>query len=262
MTSFLPPNVQTLNTSDERSYSVNRAGKPAYQGNGGKRGRRPAPPLPKVFDPGSGTLLDQYTAEKRFGIRRESGALKLKRLTFRHRKIIALHIQGFSNEQVAFYMNVTHLTVSRILNDPLAQEYIGRAAKDRENELKALMGQAVGVVREGLTKEGLPIETRLKAVDRYTKLRQALTVDSGTTSAEDIIAKMLERAKTIQFNQQVNIGLNGADASRVVFTSPDREAPHDAKPPQGVSGAGETELLSGSGGPAITAGIVQESIKE
>lgn len=245
--SFLPTNVQNLNTSGEPSqkvYSVNANGKPAYQGNGGKRGRKAAAPLPKLFDPSSGKLLDQYSSEKRLGIRRETGAQKLKKLTFRHRKIIAFHIQGFSGEQIAFYMNCTNLTVSRVLNDPLAQAYIAAAAKDREEELKALMGSAVNVVREGLTKDGLDINTRLKAVDRYSKLRATIDNKEAKESAEDVIAKMLERAKTIQFNQQVNIGLNGAEATRV-FISPasTNEAPQDGEAPKGHSGAVYEEPL-------------------
>lgn len=244
--SFLPPNVQTLNTSDngQKEYKTNALGKPAYEGNGGKRGRKPAPKLPQVFDPSSGRLLDQYSREKRLGIRRESGALKLKKLTFRHRKIIAYHIQGFSNEQIAFYMNCTNMTVSRVLNDPLAQAYIQQAGRDRENELNALLGSAVSVVREGLTKEGLDIGTRLKAVDRYSKLRQTIIAKDQTQTAEDVIARMLERAKQINITQNVAGDVSNHFASSSPRTT--EAAPHDAKAPQVQGGATEPELLSGS----------------
>jgi hypothetical protein len=251
MMTFLP-NVQSLNASGEgkaKVYDTNAAGKPAYQGNGKQRGRKPAPQLPKLFDPSSGRLLDQYTSEKRLGIRRETGQLKLKKLTFRHRKIIALHIQGFSGEQIAFYMNCTNLTVSKVLNDPLAQSYISAATKDRELELKALLGSAVNVVREGMTKEGLDIGTKLKAVDRYSKLRSALDTGQEKISAEDIIAQMLERAKSIniQNNFNGNVTVQSVTSTPSLISTPNQEAPHDAKPPQVAGGATELKQLSGSG---------------
>lgn len=228
-----PSSVQNLNGKE---YATNSLGKPAYEGNGGKRGRKPAAPLPKLFDPATGRLLDQYTREKRLGIRRDTGASKLKRLTFRHRKIIALHIQGFSGEQIAFYMNCTDASVSRILNDPLAREYIDAAAKDRESEIKALMGQAVNVVRDGLTKEGLDINTRLKAVDRYAKLRQSIDANNAPASAEDVIAKMLERINTLQITQSVNVGtlVNVAATPTLPGISPQTQ--QLLEPPQSLNG--------------------------
>jgi len=231
-----PSDVQILNTSTERTYSVNSLGKPAYEGNGGKRGRKPAAPLPQLFDPTTGKLVDQYTKEKRLGIRKETGALKLKKLTFRHRKIIALHIQGFSGPQIAFYMNCSEVTVSRVLNDPLAKSYIDAAAKDREAEVKALMGSAVQGVREGLTKEGLSIETRLKAVDRYAKLQQAIDTKNDNASAEDVIAKMLDRIKAVQVNQQVNVGTLVQVAATPTLPSISPQTIAALPPPPGPNG--------------------------
>lgn len=170
----------------------------------GARGRKPAN-LPALTDSG-GRALPRYLVEKVIGTRRENGALKLKRLTNRHLKLIGAHLEGLSLEQIAHANHLTIATVSRVLNDPLAQAMLKRVYTSREGEIQALGGKAVDVVRRGLDKEQ-PIGVQLRAVDRYTKLRETmLPKDKLSDTAEDVIARMLERGNIIGENIQINIG--------------------------------------------------------
>jgi hypothetical protein len=144
--------------------------------------------------------------EKVVGARRENGALKLKRLTARHLRIIGAHLSGLSIEQVAAEQRVTISTVSRVLNDPLAKTLLDRVYKSREEELHALAGQAVAAVRDGLDK-GQGVTTRLRAVKTYAQLREVL-LPKGVVqeSAEDVIQRMLAKGTII--NGDVNVQVN------------------------------------------------------
>ena len=86
--------------------------------------------------------------------------MKLKRLTHRHLSIIGMHLEGHSLEVIASNMNCTLNTVSRVLNDPLAQGILKRVYEDRKGEVHALGGKAIAAVREGLD-DRQPIGTRL-----------------------------------------------------------------------------------------------------
>lgn len=169
------------------------------------RGRRPVD-LPQLVD-ANGRLLPRYLIEKITGVRRETGALKLKRLTNRHMKIIGMHLEGMSLEQIAMNARVSIPTVSRVLNDPLATAILQKIYKGREEEIKALTGKAIDVVRKGMDGEQ-PMGVRLRAVDRLAKLRETvLPKDKGAESAEDVIARMLERTTIIGENVQINVGV-------------------------------------------------------
>jgi len=168
------------------------------------RGRRPND-LPKLTD-ANGRMLPRYLVEKAIGKRRENGALKLSRLTNRHMKIIGAHLHGLSLEQIAMEQSVSVATVSRVLNDPLAVALLRKVYGHREDEIQALGGKAVDVVRRALDKDQ-PMSTQLRAVDRYAKLRETmLPKDKANESAEDVIARMLARGNIIGENIQINFG--------------------------------------------------------
>lgn len=135
-----------------------------------------------------------------YGIRRDTGAKKLVRLTRRHYEVIARHLAGQSGEQIHIAMGLSISTISRILNDPLAQQVLKKSYKDRQAELDALAGKAIGAVREALD-NGSNSE-KLAAVDKYTKLKQAIAPESNPMeSAEDF-------ARAIVNNGTVNVQIN------------------------------------------------------
>jgi hypothetical protein len=159
------------------------------------RHRRPLP----AISLGKG-LVRKYEAEKMYGIRRENGARKLTRLTRRHYEVVARHLSGQSGEQIHIYMGLSISTISRILNDPLVQTLLKKSYKDRQAELDALAGKAIGAVRIAL-EEGSTSE-KLAAVDKYAKLKGAIAPESNPMeSAEDF-------ARAIVNNGTVNVQIN------------------------------------------------------
>jgi len=168
------------------------------------RGRRPSN-LPALTNE-SGKVLPRYVREKVLGLRRENGAMKLKRLTHRHMQIIGMHLEGQSIEQVAYNNRVTISTVSRVLNDPLAQQLLKQVYSDKESEIQALAGKAIGVVRDALIGDHA-LSLKLRAVDRYVKVRETmLSKEKGPETAEDVIARMLSGGNIIANNVQINMG--------------------------------------------------------
>jgi hypothetical protein len=169
------------------------------------RGRRKLS-LPAVCHPDTGELLPRYEREKAAGIRLDNGTRKLKRLQTKHYNMIALRTSGLSIDQVAVTMGVTPVTVSRVLNDPLALDVMGRVYKDRQQEVDAMAGLAVGAVREGLSSQN--VDQKLRATEKWMQMKK--TISSETTpeeTAEDIAQNILKNA---QVTGDVNIQVNRA----------------------------------------------------
>lgn len=165
---------------------------------GATRGRKPGAlaTLPQT---------QRYLMEKRVGIRRENGSAKLSKLTARHYKIIGLHLEGKSLEQICVECHVTISTASRVLNDPLAKSLLAKVYGHREQEIHALAGQALQATREALSPEK-DIGTRLRGVDKFVKIRETMIdKEKGRETAEDVVAKILEKAT---INGDVNVQVN------------------------------------------------------
>jgi len=146
-----------------------------------------------------------YMAEKRQGLRRPNGARKLKKLSNRHLRIITMHLQGKSGEFISSTMGVTFITVSRVLNDPLAVDLIASVYKDRQNEIDALAGDAIDAVRIGLNSDSDRI--RLSAVGSFAKLKDTIgKEETSAKTAEDVVSEIFARADIDTVNMQVNIG--------------------------------------------------------
>ena len=147
----------------------------------------------------------QYESEKRTGIRRANGARKLKKLSNKHLAIIAQHLDGKSGEEIATTMRIRVVTVSRILNDPMVKQLTGRIFTDRQQELDALAGKAISVVRDGLNDGSM--REKLSAVDKYAKLKDTIgTEESNAESVEDIVDRIFKGVSTENLNVQINVG--------------------------------------------------------
>lgn len=165
---------------------------------GATRGRKPGPlaTLPTT---------QRYLAEKRSGLRRENGSMKLRKLTARHYKIIGLHLEGKALEEICRECHVTISTASRVINDPLAKTLLAKVYGHREQEIHALAGQALQATREALSPEK-DIGTRLRGVDKFVKIHETMVdKEKGRETAEDVVAKILEKA---QIMGDVNIQVN------------------------------------------------------
>lgn len=156
----------------------------------------------------------RYAVEKATGIRRENGAMKLTRLTHRHYKIIGLHLEGKSIEEIANTLHLSFSTISRVLNDPLSQGILKRVYNHREEEIHALAGKAIAATREALTGDH-PVSVKLRGVDRFVKIRETMVnKEQGRESAEDVIARILSNAKFVNSNVQINVGDTSASTNR------------------------------------------------
>ena len=114
-----------------------------------------------------------------------NGREKLKQLSQRHFKIIAMHLTGdYTGKEIAKELGVGVGTIYSVLNDPLAQEVIKEFRAGQMTELEALYPKAVEAIREGL--ESGNVGMKLKAVDRYLKMTGIGTEEERNTSSVSI----------------------------------------------------------------------------
>jgi len=125
-----------------------------------------APSVPSVT-PSGRAILPASLARRTIGeakVKRPN----LKRLSQRHKLIIGMHLTGKSSMEIAGIVGCSAQTVNKVILDPLAQEVVAYYYEGTEEELKALFPKVVDTVRDALDSGN--IETRLKGVDRFTKL--------------------------------------------------------------------------------------------
>lgn len=167
-------------------------------------------------------LKTQYNYEKLIGTRRKDGIRKLKKLTFKHREMIAQFLSGMSIMDVAYMHDISYHMVWYTLSDPLAQEYIDEHAASQKAEFNAMLGQVNMTIRDGLESGG--ITNRLKAVDRWAKIHRVVNGDgegeSGKSKTQEIMAarfRFIEQVKKVAQEQ----GVIEAEAVFVSETSND-----------------------------------------
>ncbi len=159
---------------------------------------------PQGFD----CRYSKYEIEKLHGIRRSTGALKLKRLKPRHYRALFLHMNGARNQEIARMMGWSEVHVSIVLNDPLSQAFISQGMTDIDQEFRALLGPTVDVLKETLAHADPDI--RLKAAEKVLRVNGKFEkkADSGAVSAESLIRSLLEQAPRNVIQKQVNIQIN------------------------------------------------------
>ncbi len=125
-----------------------------------------------------------------------------KRLKMRHRRVIAMHLQGTSNKDIATVLGCSQGYVSKVINNPTVIPILQRCYDEYEKEFQALTPLCIEALRENL--EGDDPTHQLKAVDLTFKRQGAYDkrVDLSTT-AEDVIEKILK--------------LTGQDGSKLEF---------------------------------------------
>ena len=140
--------------------------------------------LPALFDP------EKYREDILMGRRRETGALNLKKLRPKHRMIIAYHLNGLTNAEIATILGYADTYVSVVLNDPMVQSVLARCYEDQELELRGLMPKAVDAIRTGLSNSDDKV--KLKASDQYWRVRgRYKEAEKKEETAEDVIRRFL-----------------------------------------------------------------------
>ena len=116
-----------------------------------------------------------------------------------------MHLEGCSGETIAAAMRVTFITVSRVLNDPLAVDLMARVYKDRQGEIDALAGAAIEAVRNGL--EHGNVREKLSAVGSFAKLKETIgKEETSAKTAEDVVAAIFNKVGLGTTNVQINVG--------------------------------------------------------
>jgi transposase len=126
-----------------------------------------------------------------------------KKLKMRHRRVIAAHLQGASNSDIAAAMGCSTGYVSQVLNNPLVTPILERCYQDYEREFASLTPLCLEALRDNLRGDDGALQ--LKAVDIAFKRQGAYEkkVDD-TATAEDIIERILK--------------ISGKDGSRLEFS--------------------------------------------
>ena len=137
--------------------------------------------------------LSLYEQDKAMGNRMPNGAAKLKKLNLNHRRLIALVLQGYSNNDIALVLTLTVSRVSIIRNAPLVQEVLSRHLDDCDQQLSALLPAAVDAVKRGLD-SGNPKDS-LRAADLLFKTQGKFKEggeDKQNVTAEDVARQIIE----------------------------------------------------------------------
>ncbi len=110
----------------------------------------------------------------------------IKRLTVKHRRMVALYCMGYSNKTIAEALDCNPTTVGIVLRNPTVQPLLDTAYADSQRELRALVPLGNEVIRKRLQLGDL------KAVDRlYTALNKGSSGGEGVVTAEDVVERII-----------------------------------------------------------------------
>lgn len=114
-----------------------------------------------------------------------------RRLKMRHRRIIACHIQGVSNSQIAVSIGCSAGYISQVLNNPTVIPILQRCYQEYETEFQALTPLCIAALRDSLESDD-PVN-QMKAVDLTFKRQGAYDrKESTAATAEDVIERILK----------------------------------------------------------------------
>src|SRR5687768_16478854 len=120
----------------------------------------------------------------------------LKKLSQKHKTIVALHAQGVCRFDIGQIAACTPEYVSMIVAQPLAQQYLAELEQYMDSRLRNLFGRSVDAIAAGLDSGNE--ETALKAARLQMEASGKLKgekKDAGT--AEDLVAAIMARAQNI-----------------------------------------------------------------
>lgn len=113
------------------------------------------------------------------------------KLRLTERRILGLHCQAVPNAEIARALSIPPSRVSRVINNPMSQDYLGRIYRDYEHELKALFPLVVRGLRMNLVSSDPKV--RSSAMDLFAKFtgryKDTATPDQ---TAEDVIRRIME----------------------------------------------------------------------
>ena len=134
---------------------------------------------------------------------------EMKKLSQKHKSIIALHAQGVSRIDISDVCGCTPEFVSMVVAQPLAKQYLRELELYMDSRLQTLYGKSIDVIQDGL--DGSATDTQLKAARLQLEVTGKLKGDRDENqTAEDVVAALLKAATggviAIGNNVQVNMG--------------------------------------------------------
>ena len=145
----------------------------------------------------------KYLEEKATGVRKSSGAAKLKELTGKHLRAINLHLAGVKGREIAATLDMSEAWVSTVLNDPLAQTEIRQRFLDVDAEMFA---KATTKIDDAMDSADAAIS--LRAAEMVWRSRGKFAQPEPIrTTAEDVVSRMLDIAAA-QGGASVTISAN------------------------------------------------------
>jgi DNA-binding MarR family transcriptional regulator len=127
----------------------------------------------------------------------------LKKLSPKHRTIVAYAMRGMTTREIAEKVGMRDTSISRILNSQLAKDAIKKLVSEMDDRFLMLKRKAIDAFEEAL-EISTPIETRLAAADKWFKAHgyyERSRKKEGGISLEDIVASLIAN---VQVNVQVN----------------------------------------------------------
>lgn len=132
---------------------------------------------------------------------KESKAKPIKRYSLRHKRMLALYLQGHSPTQIANVLGCAPATVSAIVNNPRSKEVIAEAISHYDMRLKALQGPAIDTLKDAM--EGEDMRCALEAAKIILKSQGKMdpVVEGRAGTAEDVVQEIYK----IEGDGKVNI---------------------------------------------------------
>jgi len=188
------------------------------------RGRR-SRYLAEMLHPVTGQPLTEYQREKVVGLRRSDGSRNLGRLSTRHMAMIAMRVAGLDIEEISMRIGCTQHTVSRILNDPLAEGIIQQVYKDRQKQIDAMAGLVIAAVTSGLKSDD--INKKLSAVTKYSEIKKTIASETNPQETAEDFAKALVAAANVEGDLTVNIQQNFRGSEEPIIETEVESKPQD-----------------------------------
>lgn len=128
----------------------------------------------------------------------------LKKLSQKHKTIIALHAQNVSRIDIADVAGCTPEYVSMIVAQPLAQSHLHDIEKYMDSRLRQLYTKSIDAIERGLDNEDS--ETSLKAARLQLEASHKLKDRAeDRQSAEDVVSALLKQATVVAIGQHVQV---------------------------------------------------------
>jgi len=138
---------------------------------------------------------------------------EMKKLSQKHKSIIALHAQGVSRADIGQVCNCTPEFVSMVIATPPAKAYLRELEQYMDSRLQSLYGRSVDVIQDGLCNEATDVQ--LKAARLQLEVTGKLKQDRNENqTAEDVVAALLKHATSgvVAIGQNVQVNMGDGDA--------------------------------------------------